>query len=91
MIHFEWLIIIKASDFLAILKNSKNIEKSRKLGPQLDFHMKNILTGRINYLNFEDGETVCNTRAIRATRSTVAKLCSIFNFKSEIIDPNHSI
>jgi hypothetical protein len=36
--------------------------------------MKNILTGRIDYLNFEDGETVCSTRVIRATRSTVAKL-----------------
>jgi hypothetical protein len=36
--------------------------------------MKNILTGRIDHLNFEDGETVYSTRAIRATRSTVAKL-----------------
>jgi hypothetical protein len=36
--------------------------------------MKNILTGRIDHLNFVDGETIRSTRAIRATRSTVAKL-----------------
>jgi hypothetical protein len=36
--------------------------------------MKNILTGQIDHLNFEDEETARNTRAIRATRSTVAKL-----------------
>jgi hypothetical protein len=36
--------------------------------------MKNILTGRIDYLNFEDGETFRSTLAIRATRSTVVKL-----------------
>jgi hypothetical protein len=36
--------------------------------------MKNILTGRIDYLKFEDGETVHSTQVIRATRSTVAKL-----------------
>jgi hypothetical protein len=37
--------------------------------------MKNILTGRIDHLNFdEDGETVRSTRVICATRSTVAKL-----------------
>jgi hypothetical protein len=35
--------------------------------------MKHILTGWIIYLNFEDGETVHNTRVIHATRSTVAK------------------
>jgi hypothetical protein len=28
----------------------------------------------IFYLNLEDGETVCSTRVIRATRSIVAKL-----------------
>jgi hypothetical protein len=73
MTPFEWIIIIKSSDFLAILKNSKNILKNIIFGPQLDFYMKNILTDRIDYLNFEDGETVRSTRAIRATRSTVAK------------------
>jgi hypothetical protein len=36
--------------------------------------MKNILTGQIDYLNFEDEKTVRNTRIIRAMRSTVAKL-----------------
>jgi hypothetical protein len=36
--------------------------------------MKNILTGRIDYLNSEDGETIRSTRTILATRSTVAKL-----------------
>jgi hypothetical protein len=36
--------------------------------------MKNILTGRIDYLNFEDGKTVRSTHVIRATRNTVAKL-----------------
>jgi hypothetical protein len=34
--------------------------------------MKNILIGRIDHLNFEDGETVRNIRTIRTTRSTVA-------------------
>jgi hypothetical protein len=29
--------------------------------------MKNILTHRIDHLNFKDGETVRSTRAIRAT------------------------
>jgi hypothetical protein len=62
------------SHFLAILKNSKKILKNIKFGLQLDFHMKNILTSRIDHLNFEDGKTVCSTRVIRATRSTVAKL-----------------
>jgi hypothetical protein len=56
------------SYFLTILKNSKKI----KFGLQLDFYMKIILTSRIDYLNFEDGETVRNTQTIRATRSTVA-------------------
>jgi hypothetical protein len=74
MTHFEWLIIIKSSDFLTILKNSKKILKNIKFNPQLDFQMKNILTGRIGYLNFENGETVRSTRVIRATRSTLAKL-----------------
>jgi hypothetical protein len=36
--------------------------------------MKNILTGRIDYLNFENGETARSTRVICATSSTVAKL-----------------
>jgi hypothetical protein len=36
--------------------------------------MKNILIRRIDYLNFEDGETFRSTRTIRATYSTVAKL-----------------
>jgi hypothetical protein len=67
MTHFEWFIIIKSSDFLAILKNIK-------FGHQLDFHMKNILTGQIDYLNFKDGKTVRNTRVIRATHSTIVKL-----------------
>jgi hypothetical protein len=40
--------------------------------------MKNILTGRIDYLNFKDGETVRSTRVIRATRSIVAKLIYIY-------------
>jgi hypothetical protein len=39
--------------------------------------MKNILTGRIDHLNFEDGETIRNTRVIRATLSNVAKLIYI--------------
>jgi hypothetical protein len=30
--------------------------------------MKNILTGRIDHLNFENGKTVRNTQIIRATR-----------------------
>jgi hypothetical protein len=33
--------------------------------------MKNILTGQIDYLNFENGETICNTQIIRATRIAV--------------------
>jgi hypothetical protein len=41
--------------------------------------MKNILTGRIDYLNFKDGETVRSTRTIRTTCSTVAKLIYIYN------------
>jgi hypothetical protein len=73
------LIIIKSSDFLAILKNSKKILKNIKFNPQLDFHMKNILTSRIDYLNFKDGKIVRNTQAIRATRSTVAKLYIYIN------------
>jgi hypothetical protein len=63
------LIIIKSSDFLAILKKTlKNI----KFGPKLDFHMENILTGQIDHLNFEDEETDHSTRVICTTRSTVA-------------------
>jgi hypothetical protein len=64
MTHFEWLIIIKSSDFLAILKNNKIFLKNIKFGLQLDFRMKNILTGRIHNLNFKDRETVCSTRVI---------------------------
>jgi hypothetical protein len=47
--------------------------------------MKNILTGRIDYLNFEDGETVRSTRTIRAMRSSVAKLIyqNYNNFKRQ--------
>jgi hypothetical protein len=40
--------------------------------------MNNILTGRIDNLNFENGEKIRSTRAIRATRSTVAKLIYIY-------------
>jgi hypothetical protein len=72
MTSFEWLIIIKSSNFLAIFKNSKKIQKNTKFNPQLEFHMKNILTSRIDYLNFEDGETVRSTWVICATRRTVA-------------------
>jgi hypothetical protein len=43
-----------------------------KFDLQLDYHMVNILTGQINYLNFEDGETVRSIQVIRATRSTIA-------------------
>jgi hypothetical protein len=74
MTPFEWLITIKSIDFLAILKNSKKILKNIKFGLKLNFHMKNILTDRIDYLNFEDGETVYSTWVIHTTRSTVAKL-----------------
>jgi hypothetical protein len=61
MILFEWLIIIKSSDFLAILKNNNKILKNIKFSHQLDFHMKNILTGRIDTLSFKDRKTVHNT------------------------------
>jgi hypothetical protein len=57
------------SYFLAILKNIK-------FSLQLDFYMKNILTGRINYLNFKDEKTVHSTQIIRAMRITIAKLFS---------------
>jgi hypothetical protein len=43
-----------------------------KFGSQLNFHMENILTSRIDHLNFENGEMVRNTRIIHATHSTVA-------------------
>jgi hypothetical protein len=36
--------------------------------------MKNILTGQIDHLNFEKRKIIRTTRAICATRSTVAKL-----------------
>jgi hypothetical protein len=62
------------SHFLAILKIVKKILKNIKFGLQLDFHMKNILTDRIDHLNFKDGETICSTRVIRVTHNTVAKL-----------------
>jgi hypothetical protein len=74
MTPFEWLIIIKSSDFLVILKNSKIIPKNIKFGPRLDFDMKNILTDRIDYLNCEDGEIVRSIPDIRTMRNTVAKL-----------------
>jgi hypothetical protein len=45
--------------------------------------MKNILIGRIDYLNFEDGETVRSTQTIRATHSTVAKLSLYIYIKRE--------
>jgi hypothetical protein len=48
------LIVIKSSDFLTILKNSKKIIKNIIFFPQLNFHMKNILIGRIDHLSFED-------------------------------------
>jgi hypothetical protein len=84
------------SHFLAILKNSKKILKNIKSDLQIDFHMKNILTGRIDHLNFKDEETVHSTQAIRATRSTVAKFKSeammfricISNLKVEMADLN---
>jgi hypothetical protein len=65
------------SHFLAILKNSKKNPKNIKLDIQLDFHMKNILTSRIDqsdHLNFEDKKNVRNTQTIRTTRSIVVKL-----------------
>jgi hypothetical protein len=46
--------------------------------------MKNILTSRIDYLNFEDGETVRSIRTIRATRSTVAKLSIYIESKDTV-------
>jgi hypothetical protein len=46
--------------------------KNIKFDPQLNFHMKIILTVRINHLNFEDEETIHSTRVIRAMRSTIA-------------------
>jgi hypothetical protein len=73
MTPFEWLLIIKSSYFLAILKNSKQNFKKYKIWSPTRFSYENILIGRIDYLNFEDRETVCSTRTIRATRSTVAK------------------
>jgi hypothetical protein len=38
----------------------------------LDFHVKIILSGWINHLNFKNGETIHSTRGIRATFSTIA-------------------
>jgi hypothetical protein len=66
------------SHFLAILKNSKKILKNIKSYLELYFHIKNILIGLIDHLNFEDGETVRSTQTIRAMRSTVLKLFLIF-------------
>jgi hypothetical protein len=79
------------SHFLVILKNSKKILKNIKFGLQLDFHMKNILTGWINHLKFEDGETVRSTRTIRAMHSTIAKLSLyiyllFFNIDKKTVD-----
>jgi hypothetical protein len=56
-------------DFLAILKNNK---KYIKFDSQLDFYMKNILIGWIDYLNFEDEKIIRSTQTICITRSTVA-------------------
>jgi hypothetical protein len=69
------------SHFLAILKNSKKNPKNIKFGLPLDFHMKNILTGRIDHLNFEDRETVRSTQAICATRFNKYKdvVCFVLN------------
>jgi hypothetical protein len=48
--------------------------KNIKFNLQLDFHMKNILSGRINHLKFKDEETVRSTHIICATHSTIASL-----------------
>jgi hypothetical protein len=40
MTHFEWLIIIKSSDFLAILKNNKNFLKKYKIWSPTRFSYK---------------------------------------------------
>jgi hypothetical protein len=41
--------------------------------------MKNMLTGRIDHLNFKNRETIRSTRIICATCSTVAKLYIYIN------------
>jgi hypothetical protein len=74
MTHFEWPIIIKSSDFLAILKNSKKNCKKYKILLLTRFLYENILTGQIDYLNFENRKTICSTQAIRTTRSIIVKL-----------------
>jgi hypothetical protein len=86
MTYFERLIIIESSNFLAILKNSKKILKNIKFDPKLNFHMKNILTGQIDHLNFENKKIVRSTRTILATRNTIAKLYKfcIFYMKDTI-------
>jgi hypothetical protein len=61
--------------------------------------MKNILTGRIDHLNFKDGKMIHSTRAIRAMcrereREYVVRLSScygtLFFSKIKMDDPNHS-
>jgi hypothetical protein len=42
--------------------------------------MKNILTGPIDHLSFEDGEMIRSIRTIRATRSTIVKLLKIISY-----------
>jgi hypothetical protein len=41
--------------------------------------MKIILGCRIDHLNFENGEMICSTWAIRALRSTVAQLMLLYD------------
>jgi hypothetical protein len=38
------------------------------------------MTGRIDHLNFENGEIICSTQIIRAARSTVASLYHTLTF-----------
>jgi hypothetical protein len=47
--------------------------------------MRNILIGRIDHLNFKDGETVCSTRTIRATHSTIIKLYIYIYIRTALI------
>jgi hypothetical protein len=56
------------------LKNSKKKLKNIKFSSQLDFYMQNNFTGRIDNLNFGDGETISSTQTIRVARNTVAEL-----------------
>jgi hypothetical protein len=43
MTYFEWLIIIKSSDFLAILKNSKKKSKKYKIWFPIRFSYEKYL------------------------------------------------